>query len=86
MAITVTDGYDATKDVVLTEEEVKFILDGLRMSEKHSRNSFAGWVSRNLTRVSTEDLTTKVMRARETFEKLASLRAKFGDTDPVKLD
>ena len=70
----------------LTDDEVKMLVEGLRATERHSRQGFGNWLARNTDKMMTEEWSEKVMRATQAFDRLVALRKRLGDVTPVKTD
>lgn len=70
----------------LTDREVELVLQGLRMSEKQSRTGFGRWVARNADIMTPEQMADRMSRYAVVMVEFVSLRAKFGDTEPVKTE
>ena len=70
------------------EDEIKMLIQSLRVNETNSRSSFGSYLKRLATVGSQEEeaILEKLRRAKEAWKKIADLRAKFGDIDPVKSD
>lgn len=67
--------------ITLTEQEVRYIIEGLRMNEKQSRRSFAMRLANN--NCISQELGDKVERANQVFTEIADLRRRLGDDKPV---
>jgi hypothetical protein len=72
--------------VEFTERELSLVVDSLRQTEQRSRIGFSRTLQRKMDVLSPEELIEKVKNASSVFKEFVELRAKLGDSRPVKLD
>ncbi len=72
--------------IELNEREVNLLVQSLRGNEKNSRKGFADWMARNLDTVGDATWTKKTVSAVSVYKELVALRAKLGDSEPVKIN
>lgn len=71
-------------DLELDDDDIKLIVEALRVAEASARRGIAEWVNKHMHLMGTDHFQQKTARAGKYFQHYAELRARFGDTTPVR--